>query len=234
MNETDLNREFDKIISETISPILKGLGFKRKTSNFYRETEELVQTFNILKSPWNNKNDISFTGNIGFIEPETYKKLYETEELPKFPKCTDSLIQIRLGLLTHGTDHWYRLSSNTDFVGLRNQLGVDLLKLVQLFENKRTVISLEEFFQDRAKVNPFWGEIAQYAYNKKIGKDKLARQLLEKAYENAKIPQSWLTEKQQVNGIWIERKSNPTINTSWINRIERVFEIYKEKIKNAT
>ncbi len=233
MNECDLNREFDKIMSEAISPILKGFGFKRKIFNFYRETEELIQTFNIQKSPWNNKQIISFTGNFGFIEPEIYKKLHQTSELPKFPKCTDSLIEIRLGSLTHETDHWYELLPNTDLLDLKNQLGVDLLKLMQLFEIRKTVNSLEEFFNDRSKVNPYWGVTAQFAYYKRIGKDTLAKQILEEAYEKANIPHSWLTEKRRINGVWTERKSQPTVNEVWIKRILRVAEIYNEIIKKG-
>lgn len=230
MTYRDLNKDLDRLVSEVCAPVLKALEFKKSGVNFFRYTEEIVQTFNIQKSSFSSSSELSFTGNIGFIEPETYLKLYQVDSLPKTPKCTDAIIQFRFGHLTDTTDYWYRIKQSCDLSDVYPKLAQDISTLRDFFENHRTIRSLEEFTRDKAKINPFWGEVGQFALLKKLGKDKEARSILESAYQKAQVPQSLVTVNEKINGIWIEKMSEPEINHHWKERIEKAACLYNEKL----
>jgi hypothetical protein len=230
MTDKDLNKEFDKLITDVCAPVFKSLGFKKSGTNFFRQTDELIQTFNFQKSPWNNKSQISFTGNVGFIEPMTHLKLHQVETLPKFPKCYESIVQFRLGYLTDGRDYWYTLRSKSNLSDLSAKIGSDLQLVKDVFESHKTLLSLEVYFSDSTKVNPFWREGGQFALYKKLGKDEVARRILLSAYKQAKKPKSWFSVKEMVSGFWKEKKSKPEVNQIWIERLEQVASIYNEPI----
>ena len=230
MTEKDLEKKFENLISNACTPVLKEFGFKKSGTNFYRQTEELVQTFNVQKSPFNNKNDLSFTGNIGIIEPDTYLKLHEVESLPRFPKCTDAIIQFRLGLLTDKTDYWYRLTPTSDIKAVATKLQRDIKAVQEFFESHRTVHSLDDLIGDRTKFNPFWGEAGQFALLKKLGKDEEASRIIASVYAKAKTPKSCLTITERIKGIWTDTKPAPAVNTIWVERIQKVAELYHEKL----
>lgn len=191
----------------------------------------MVQTFNFQKNSFSIKSSITFTGNIGFIEPTTYLKLHQANSLPKFPKVTDSLVQFRLGLLTNGYDYWYALDHSLKIEVVKKKLISDLRKLELLFESHKTILSIEEFFKDRVNVYPYWGELGQFALYKKIGKDELAARILQKDYDEARKPKSWVTISERKNGIWEEKKSEPEINKYWVERTELVAKIYGVELK---
>jgi hypothetical protein len=232
MTNKELNTEYNLIIKNIVAPIFKRLGFKKSGTNFYRKTDDIIQVFNFQKNSMNIGNSFSFVGNIGFIEPETYLKLWKTDCLPKFPKCTDALIKFRLGEITHdGLDYWYNLRNDNRSETLIIQLQKDLIILENLFENHKTLLSLEKYFSDRTKILGFFGELGQFALFKKIGKDKVAKQILNKVYKKAKKPKSWTNFSTLANGIWKNKKSKPEVNKSWVAKIEEIAILYNEELK---
>jgi hypothetical protein len=180
MTDADLNIEFDKLIANVCAPVFKRLDFKKSGTNFYKKTDEIIQTFNLQKSPFNSKDQLSFTGNIGFIEPETHLKLYQVDSLPNFPKCTDSIVQFRLGQITDGTDYWYKITHKSEITLLTTKLEKDMQKVQEFFETHVTFLSLEEYICDKTNINPFWAEAGRFALLKKLGRDKEASRVLAK------------------------------------------------------
>ena len=235
MESSDLNIEFEGVLKLVVAPVFKRLGFKKSGAHFFRQTGELIQTFNIQKELHSLGRETSFTGNVGFIEPVTYLKLYNTSSLPKFPKCADALIQFRLGQLTDKTDYWYRLTKASNRVTFNEQVKGKLVKdlntVEKFFEKHQTLSSIEEFVDDRTKINPFWAETGQFALYKRLGKDKLASELLKDTYKKAQKPKSWLSFLENINGIWGEKKSKPEVNLFWVEKIEQIAKAYDEKIK---
>lgn len=162
MTNKELKEEFDLIIKNVVAPFFKRLGFKKNGTHFFRETEELVQVFNFQKGRFNMGNKFSFVGNIGFIEPDTYLKLWKKDALPKFPKYTDALVEFRLGKITHdGLDHWYYVTKDNH--NLVSQLERDLKQVEDVFENHKSIKSLEIYFSDRTNVLAYFGELLQFA-----------------------------------------------------------------------
>lgn len=230
MTEIDFNTDFKGLISDYCKPGFKALGFKKSGNNFYRHTEELVQTFNIQKNSFNSRDNLSFTGNIGFIEPETHFKLYEVSSLPKFPKCTDGIIQFRLGQLTDNRDYWYRLKPNINLKDVASKLERDIKTVQEYFESHMTLHSLEDLIADSAKIHPYWGEMGKFALLKKLGKDMEASSVISSVYAEAKKPKSWFTIRELVQGVWTEKKSKPEVNIHWLKRIEKVAALFNEKL----
>ena len=230
MKERDLISEFDSLIKYTLAPFFKEHGFKKSGNNFYRVTDELIQTFNIQKSSWNSKDEISFTGNIGLLVPKTYLKLYKAEQLPRFPKVTDSIIQVRIGYLAGNTDHWYRLAVNTSFEHIRNNLEKDLIAVDDFFKGYQTISSLEPLVQNVKNINLLWSELGQYALYKELGKDKIAAELIREVYAKVLKTRIWHTEVLKIGDVWEEKSSEPKVNSYWVERIEQVASIYNDKI----
>lgn len=114
--KTVTQEKFEKIIKQGFQEILKSLGFKKKTNNFYLQLEELGQIINIQKSKWSTKDDISFTINTGIFLPEYWSVFYNYQhvEIPKFPTEPVCLIRKRIGELRYKKDTWYELNEQTD------------------------------------------------------------------------------------------------------------------------
>lgn len=228
----DLAGGYNSIINDTCAPVFKKLGFKKSRANFFRQTTELIQTFNFQKSPWCTRSRISFTGNIGFIEPEAYLKLNQVECVPKFPKCSDSIIEFRFGLITHGADHWYELRNQKNIDDVRSRIEQDLSLVEQLFESRKTILSLKEYIEDGTMINPYWGELGQFALYKRMGRSRAARKTLKKAYMKAQKPRNWFTTTvRNSDGSFTENKSNSEVNQEWIKRIEHVAMIFNEELE---
>src|SRR5690606_37358604 len=105
-----------------------------------------------------------------------------------------------------------------------------LREVVKLFESRKTIASIEDLIADRTNVNPFWGELGQFAYYKKIGKDNEAKEILQTVYQKSQIPQSWVKSVEMVNGNWEQTDSKPKINKYWVEKIEEIAALYNEKL----
>ena len=219
MTNEELNLEYKSIINNIVAPILKKIHFKKSGSHFYRDTGEIIQTFNFQKSPHNLGSSFSFVGNIGLSEKETYLKLWNKSSLPKFPKYTDAIIRFRLGSITHnGLDKWYSLNKKT-IHNLKDEIYKDVLTLEAFFENHKTLSSIEKFFFDPAKISPYFGYLVSFALYHKLGKQKKAKRIIKKLYSTASNTGSNFFEK-------LFHKNNKITNKDWVERIEKVARTY--------
>jgi hypothetical protein len=223
-----LKKVYLKLLAQICAPIFKEMGFKKSSVHFFRKTEELFQTFNFQKfdASSQKRSEINFTGNIGLIDPETYYKLNRVDFMPSFPKCTDALIQLRMGVITHGGDHWYRLSLISDLVALEENLRIDLEIVQRFFETHRTIDSLTGFCKCTACFNPYWAQIGQAALLMKLGKVETATDILKKTYAEALKPKSWVNITQVLNGASTTTSSTPEVNPFWLERVNAVAKTY--------
>src|SRR3982751_5214409 len=99
MPKTDVERDFDGLVSLIIWPIFKKKGYKKKGNNFrFFDTSGWGKIVNFQKSSFYNKNHINFTINIGLYLPEAEKFHCNQLSNEKFsePSC---IVRKRIGRL---------------------------------------------------------------------------------------------------------------------------------------
>lgn len=105
----DFKAEFRQLLRHTIAPPLKAAGFEvRGQQSFRRHMGEVFQYVSYEGSRSNAKDSFSFTGNVSFMHftPATLADFW----------CDDRATWIaseRMGYLTHGRDHWYRVEDHS-------------------------------------------------------------------------------------------------------------------------
>ena len=67
--------EIDRLVSESIAPLLKGKGFKRRKLAFSQPFENGFDVLVVQKSSWNSRDDARFTINLGVYWSEAQKIL---------------------------------------------------------------------------------------------------------------------------------------------------------------
>ena len=150
MTPENLKTDFDTIFKDVIIPFFKELGFKRKAQNFVRQTNDIVQCFNVQKNQWNSYfESLSFTFNFGFYNEEIRTLSWGREIPTNFPKTTDCFIQDRLGTYSHKRDHWYQLSKRADRDEVAEEVKNDLEKhLKPIFERYKSLDDLKDFSEE--------------------------------------------------------------------------------------
>jgi hypothetical protein len=130
--KTDSEEKFDKII-KAFHLRLKPLGFKKKGNNFYLQKVGFGQHINFQKSPWRNKEDISFTINTGVFLPSFWSTLDYNAGLPipEFPSETQCILRRRIGELMNDLDTWWDVNDKTNLDDLTS-LQLSLLDKVIL------------------------------------------------------------------------------------------------------
>lgn len=120
----------DELVKTHLKPALKELGFKSKSSTFFRQNGELVEIISPQKSSWNDANESKFTINLGVYWPKVHEILGGLiASLP--PKEYDCTIRKRLGsLFDNGKDFWWSVSPNSDI----GQIGADVVEKVRHYE----------------------------------------------------------------------------------------------------
>ncbi|MCG8389587.1 MAG: DUF4304 domain-containing protein [Cytophagales bacterium] len=222
MTQRDFKLEFDSIVKETIAPILKELGFRKNGNNFYRDLGSIGQAFNVQQSQWNSKSDKTFVFNLGLIDKEINKEVYE-RELPKFPKEYDCDIRIRMGSLMNKGDRWYDLNKRTNIDKLKSQVKTEIeTYALPFFEKYGDPNKWIEFF--KWKYEPLTGPIAKYLIISKYENKKSADKFWNTHYNEALIPKPQVTEIHTKGGEVIKDESEPTVNKQWVKTIEEFAE----------
>lgn len=227
MTDRDFKSEFDSIIKEVIAPIFKANGFKKNGNNFYRDLGEVGQAFNVQQSQWNSKDDKTFVFNLGLLDKEIQKEIYQ-RELPKFPKEYDCEIRLRQGQLMNKGDVWYYLNKRTDLEKLKAQIVNDLEKFVlPFFDKYQDPKKWIEFFN--WKYESLMGPIGKFLIIEKYGERNRAEKFWNDLYNEALVPKSQVSEIRTKDGQVFRDESEPTVNHEWVKRIEDFAE--KKKVK---
>lgn len=228
MSEENLKTAFDEILKETIVPFFREFGFKRKSQNFYRQTNDIGQCFNVQRSQWNSyHNSVTFTFNLGFFSQEIFGIVSEKGETIEFPKTTDCFIQSRLGDYSHGRDHWYTLKKNIRKEDVKIQIEKDLDNhLKPLFEKYTSLEALKSLVDKDAKnVGPVWAPYYLIAFYMTTGQTEKGIKAIRENYSNALKPMTVTDTINYPDGT-SETKTRTSINQFYIDRIERLAKHY--------
>lgn len=225
MTTDNLKADFDEIFKGVIVPFFKELGFKRKTQHFSRQTNDIVQCFNVQKSQWNSYHDsLSFTFNLGFYNEAIRTLSCGQEILTDFPKTTDCFIQDRLGTYSHKSDQWYELSKRVDRNKVAEQVKNDLEKYVKpLFDNYQTLDDLKRFSEKNTGflLSPY-GEIV---FLMMTGQSEKGKQFIKEQYKIALTPQT-ITDTINFPDGTKKETTKTYINQHYIESIERLSKHY--------
>ena len=216
--QRDFKIEFESIVKEIIAPIFKELGFRKNANNFYRDLDTIGQVFNVQQSQWNSKDDKTFVFNLGLIDKEINKEVYD-RDLPKFPKEYDCDIRLRMGGLMNKGDRWYDLNKRIDLGKLKAQIKSEIEEYaLPFFEKYKEPKNWIEFF--RWKYEPITGPIAKYLIIAKYGDKTGADKFWNDHYNEALVPKPQVSEIHTKSGQVIRDESEPTINKKWVETIE--------------
>jgi hypothetical protein len=128
-----------QIIKDTIAPLFKEKGFKKKGTNFAKLFPNFAWVVNVQSSRWNTQDNIEFTMNTGIFTDKLYGTFYELEP-PQFPTEITSVLRLRITELKNMSDEWYKLTPTTDTEELREQIMGDIKGVIfRHFEQFQTI-----------------------------------------------------------------------------------------------
>ncbi|MEQ2008912.1 MAG: DUF4304 domain-containing protein [Limisphaerales bacterium] len=173
----------DEIVKAQLKPALKELGFKNKSSTFFRQNGDLVEVVSPQKSSWNDAGEAKFTINLGVYWPKVHETLGRpTASSP--PKEYDCTLRQRIGhLFDDGKDFWWTVKPDSDI----RQIGGDVVEKTRTFALPwlARATKLEE-----AVTMANTGEAAVFYVMK--GDAVAAREVLEKAMAKTKHAKAFL------------------------------------------
>ena len=94
----ELRERLKLLIRNTIHPMLKERGFKKRNHHFYRPLEEVGWTFQVQSSKYNTRDFLQFTLNMGIYVPQWARLTGQT--VSDFPKEYQSLWRERVRGIT--------------------------------------------------------------------------------------------------------------------------------------
>ena len=119
----------DELVKLHLKPALKELGFKSKSSTFFRQKGELVEVVSPQKSKWNGAEEAKFTINLGVYWPKVHEVLQRVPASvpPKEYHCT---LRQRLGpLFDQQRDYWWTVTPSSNV----RVIGQDVVEQVRKF-----------------------------------------------------------------------------------------------------
>lgn len=119
----ELRERLKLLIRNTIHPMLKERGFRKRNHHFYRPLEEVGWIFQVQSSKYNTRDFLQFTLNMGIYVPQWARLTGQT--VSDFPKEYQSLWRERVR-----GDHWYELTPGTELAALRREIARDLQEQV--------------------------------------------------------------------------------------------------------
>jgi hypothetical protein len=132
MNNRAMNHPsdlIDEIVKNQLKPALHELGFKNKSSTFFRQNGELIEIVSPQKSKWNGSAEGKFTINLGVCWPNVQEILGRACKAfpPKDYECT---LRQRLGsLFADGRDYWWTVIPDSD----ARRIGEEVLEKLRSF-----------------------------------------------------------------------------------------------------
>ena len=183
MAKTEVEEKFDYLVSKTVWPHFKSLGYKKSGNNFrfYNEKDGLGKIVNFQKSIFYDKQHIHFTINIGIYSLEIDKYRSSPQLGAKFLEY-NCPIRIRVGALLGERDIWFDLNNDIDETKLYSKIEDTFIKNILPYLSKFD--SQKDVFN--ALLSKMWlhsYEIKALFYN---GYEKRALEQLKKEIKRAK------------------------------------------------
>jgi hypothetical protein len=214
----DYQKEFDTILKELITPLVKDNNFKKNGNNYFRVCGDLAQTFTIQKNRFNSKERVSFTVNIGFFNEKIFME-HSDYSIPLFPKPWDGFFLSRSGDIFYGYDKWFVLSEKNN-IKEKKEIEMVFKKIMKLFNTHTTLISLKEFMAKYGSES-----LEHVSFLLAIKERERAEKLLRKIYKDnlAARPTTVIT---------ISSGGSEKVETIFDDTSKKQYQIYLNTIKD--
>lgn len=130
-----LSKTIDAIIAESLHPLLRTRGFKKKSRTFIKDAGikgdgAYVLVINVQASSFNYDGEGRYTVNLGVYYPRVAEVSGALPIKGGFPKEYDCTVRERIGaLMPGGQDHWWQVREGQDI----HKAGIDLSEAVRQY-----------------------------------------------------------------------------------------------------
>ncbi|MGA4718366.1 DUF4304 domain-containing protein [Fictibacillus nanhaiensis] len=175
-----------QLVKETVAPLLKLHGFKKKGNHFAHMFSEFSWTLNVQSSRWNTNDDVEFTINTGLFINKLYGTYYLYDP-PAFPTEVESVLRLRVSeLKSESEEHediWYKLTPATDIDDLKERIKQDIEDIIlPHFEQFRTIQNIIQGLEKREEQGYFEPVHFQTILYKEYGYREAAQKRMNKVY----------------------------------------------------
>lgn len=115
MGKTLAQKVLDRVVAVGLTPVLRGVGFKKAGRNFRRTVGRCIQVGNVQASAFSWAEQLKFTLNLGVYYPEVHelrRSYLQWAPKPSGPLSHECQLQKRIGeLLPRSKDTWWTVAA---------------------------------------------------------------------------------------------------------------------------
>lgn len=168
---------FKQIINETVKPLLKREGFKKKALNFHKNDDGLFFLINIQKSHGNSSTETGFYINCAIHSQNIDRELgFEVKELPKEYECHSTT---RIENIATSPDKFI-IDGQTNVESTKRELSSALEEVINHFNAITDTQSFIEYMSKNGTRRR--NEVFQYCIRKGLNNE--AKSLVERFHKN--------------------------------------------------
>jgi Domain of unknown function (DUF4304) len=122
---------FNQLIKESIQPLLKMHGFKKRNLNFYQRRDDLVFVINFQKGKWNSQESVDFFINCGIYSNVLAQTI--GQKLFEFPPTHFCHFDKRIEAITGSKKCWFSILPETKIELITDEVIEQLQLLVRYY-----------------------------------------------------------------------------------------------------
>ena len=147
----DVKETFKQFINTYLKSLFKEKGYKKKSLNFYKQTEDLYYIINLQKSHGNSYAELNFYVNCGIYSNKI--STHTDNEVPIFPKEADCHWRKRIQGVTPIGQARYSINRNADIETMGVVLKTALEETLTYIESIQTTEQLVEILCTKGSLN---------------------------------------------------------------------------------
>lgn len=149
--------KFNLLINDTIKPLLKTFGFRKKALTFYKQIDDLIFVLNFQNSQGNSYGQTKFYINCG-IYSSLIDKTVDNVQLNE-PKEYECHYRKRISGITKEKIDGYEIDNNSDLEALTQKIKEDILIALNHYDKVNTTSNLTDLMINE---NMFGNNIFNY------------------------------------------------------------------------
>jgi hypothetical protein len=209
LNLQDILKE---IVKDTISPLFKERGFKKKGNNFAKILPDLAWTVNIQSYKGNTKDDVQFTINTGIYIDQLFGTYYLTVP-PPFPRENYSVLRQRITELKNMPDKWYKLTPTTDIEEIKKLIISDIEDIIfPYFDQMQTIDDVIQEMERNEKQRSYESPHILTILYQTFGYYDKAKKRMYNVYLNSDLESQKEYTKELAERLGIEMKPTMKLN----------------------
>ena len=135
---------FNDMIKKDITPFLSKLGYKKKTLNFYKTTENLIYMFHFQKSSGHSADNAMFYVNCGIYATELAQ--IQSKEILTAPKEVECHFRARIEEIVKSVPARFSITSATNINDVREILFHGLEEVHHFYKTMTSVRSIVDYY----------------------------------------------------------------------------------------